>query len=97
MVLIQENIGTFHVSMENIEVVETFQPFNYLNYDLPDVLFLHPMLGFVALTNSLEDISIISKFHDNAKLAVNQRFLLTTKYLMPHRKKLLCTMQHKCF
>ena len=70
MVLVQENIGTFHVSMENIEVVETFQPFNYLNYDLPDVLFLHPMLGLVALTNTLENISIIGKLHNNAKLSV---------------------------
>lgn len=56
--------------MENIEVVETFQPFNYLNYDLPDVLFLHPMLGLVALTNTLENISIIGKLHNNAKLSV---------------------------
>ena len=71
MVLVQENIGTFHVSMENIEVVETFQSFNYLNYDLPDVLFLHPMLGLVALTNSLENISIIGILHNNAKLTVN--------------------------
>ena len=71
MVLVQENIGTFHVSMENIEVVETFQPFNYLNYDLPDVLFLHPMLGLVALTNTLENISIIGILHNNAKLTVS--------------------------
>ena len=70
MVLVQENIGTFHVSMENIEVVEAFQPFNYLNYDLPDVLFLHPMLGLIALTNTLENISIIGKLHNNARLNV---------------------------
>ena len=57
--------------MENIEVVETFQPFNYLNYDLPDVLFLHPMLGLIALTNTLENISIIGILHNNAKLTVS--------------------------
>ena len=45
--------------------METFQTFDYLDNNLPNVLFLHELLVILALTDALEHISIIGELHYN--------------------------------
>ena len=45
--------------------METFQPFDYLDNNLPNVLFFHELLVILALTDALEHISIVSELHNN--------------------------------
>lgn len=79
MVLVKEYVSTFHVSVKYIEIMKTFKPPDDLYYDFPDVLFLHPMLLFVAITDSLKHISVIGKLHNDAAFSISYKFPLTIK------------------
>jgi hypothetical protein len=69
LVLVKENISALHVSVENLHVVECLKAFDNLDDDLPNVLFLHKLLGLLALADSLEAVSVVCELHhDTAKL-----------------------------
>ena len=51
--------------MQNVQLVERLQAADNLDHDFPDVLLLHELLVVLALTDALENISIIRKLHHN--------------------------------
>ena len=61
------------------------------------MLFLHPMLLLIALTNSLEHVSIIGKLHYDAAYSFNYFFSLTTKCLRIHQRRLLYMKLRRSF
>ena len=67
LILVEEDIGTLHVPMQYVELVEGLEPSNYLNEDLPDVLLLVVLLVVLILADALEYITIISIFHHDAE------------------------------
>ena len=52
--------------MQYFEIMKTLQSFDYLDNNLPDVLFLHELLVVLALTDALKHVSIVCKLHDDA-------------------------------
>jgi len=54
--------------MQNAQLMQRLQAFDDLNRDLPDVFLLHVLLLVLAVTNTLEDISIISILHHNTTI-----------------------------
>jgi hypothetical protein len=67
-IFIQEDVCRFHISMQNAQLMQRLQAFDDLNRDLPDVFLLHVLLLVLAVTNTLEDISIISILHHNTTI-----------------------------
>ena len=59
--------------MQNFHLMQSHQPFDHLDNNLPDVLLLHELLDVLALTDSLENIAIVCKLHYNANNNKNQR------------------------
>lgn len=51
--------------MQDFQFMKTFQTFNYLDDNLPDVFLLHELLVVLALTDALEHISIVCELHNN--------------------------------
>jgi len=48
--------------------VKCLETLDDLNDNLPDVLLLHELLGLLAFADSLEAVSVVGKFHNDAKL-----------------------------
>ena len=69
MVLVEEDIGTLHVSVEDLELVQGFEAPDDLNDNLPNVLLLHELFVVLALADALEHVAIVSKFHHDTKKA----------------------------
>ena len=61
---VQENIRTLHITVENLTVVQGFQSTNNLNEYVPDFLFLDVGLPLLITTYFLENISVVSVFHN---------------------------------
>ena len=53
--------------MQDFEIVKTVQPFDDLDYNLPNVLLLHKLLVVLALADALEHVSIVRKLHDDTE------------------------------
>lgn len=62
-VLEQEDVGTLHVSVKDLSVVERPQPSHDLNEHVPDFFLLYVSLPLLIVTNLLKDISIVCVFH----------------------------------
>ena len=75
--------------------METFKASHDLDDNLPDVLFLHPVLCFVTLADSLKDVPIVSEFHHDTTPFVSLEVGLTIGCLTLHQKRLPCTRQHR--
>ena len=53
--------------MQNLHIVEGLEASDDLDDNLPNMLFLHELFVVLALTNALEDISIVTVVHHNAR------------------------------
>ena len=62
-ILVQENVRTLHVSMQNVQFMQTFEASDDLNHCFPDILLLVVLFIVFILAYSLEDITIIGELH----------------------------------
>ena len=66
LVLVEKDICTFHVSVENTELVKCLKTSDNLDYNLPNSVLLPKLLLILMFANALEDVSIIREFHHDA-------------------------------
>jgi hypothetical protein len=66
-VFIQEHVGTFQVSVENTDLVQTLQTPNYLYEYFPNVVFIKKCLILLVISYLDKKISKVCIFHDNTK------------------------------
>ena len=99
LVLVEEDVGTFHVSVQDAQLMQRLQSTDHLYHDLPDVLLLHELLVVLALADPLENISIVCKLHHYAKqkklLVLAERWTnrsLTKGNLIVHQRRPACTL-----
>ena len=59
--------------MENIGVVESFQPFHNLYEYSPDIFLSQVSLFFLVTRDFLEKIPIIGELHNDAKISKKQQ------------------------
>lgn len=52
--------------MKNVEVVEGLEAADYLDHNLPDVLLLHELFMILALTDALENVTVVRELHHDA-------------------------------
>ncbi len=87
-VFVQKNVSRFHISVKYFELVKRFQTFNNLNQYLPNVFLFHVHFVSLTVTNSLENVSVISVLHHNTtvtKITYQRELLASSKnaYLYP--------------
>lgn len=101
LVLVEEDVRTFHVSVEDRQVVESLETPDDLDHDLPDVLFFHELFVVLALADALEDVAVVSKFHDDAvcgiKWSVKLFERLTRASLRVRQRMPVCRQQQMDF
>ena len=64
----QENIGTFHISVQNSNIMERLESSDYLNEDGPDLILFELGIALEVLLNSGVEVTVICEFHDDATL-----------------------------
>jgi hypothetical protein len=65
-VSVQENVCTFHVSMQYLAIVESFEASNDLYENVPDLLLLNVRFLLLIVANLLEHIPVVCILHDEA-------------------------------
>ena len=60
---IEENIGTLHIPVQNLTIVQRFQSSNDLNENVPYFLFLDVCLPLLIATYFLKDITVVGVLH----------------------------------
>ena len=63
----EEQIGTLHVTMQDLADVERAKSTDDLNENVPDLLLLDVGLPFLVVADLLEDVTIIGILHDEAQ------------------------------
>ena len=53
--------------MHDVEIVKSLEALHHLDEDAPDLFLVEVRLPFLMVNNLLEDISIVSELHHNAK------------------------------
>ena len=61
---IQENICTFHVSVEDLPIMQGLESAHNLDEDVPYFLFLYISLSLLIAADFLENIAVVRVFHD---------------------------------
>lgn len=62
-VFMQEDIRTFQVPVEYLNVMQRFEASDHLNEYFPDIVFLYVLLVLLMISNFLEKITVIRIFH----------------------------------
>ena len=66
MVLVKENIGTFHVSMQDFTLVKYLEASDDLDKDVPNLLLLNVGLSLLVVTDLLKYVSVVCILHHKA-------------------------------
>ena len=66
--MIQKHICTLQVPMHDIQIMKWLKPVDNLNRYFPKFVFSETAFIFLALLYLLKEVSIISIFHDDAKI-----------------------------
>ena len=63
----QKDVGAFHVPVQDLAAVEGKESTDNLDEDVPNLLLFNVSLSFLVVTDLLEDISVVSIFHNQAE------------------------------
>ena len=66
-ILLQENVGTFQISMQDVLAVKSSQSFAHFDENFPDCRFAHHSISLLVLDDFLVQISVIQIVHHDAK------------------------------
>ena len=67
-VFVQEDIGRFQISMENLDVMEGLEASDYLYEYFPYIFLLNILLVLLVHSNFLEQVAVVRILHHNAIL-----------------------------
>ena len=67
MVLSEEKISTFDVSMYDLQVMKSFKSSNSLYKIMPYLFFSQFFIAFFIIFDQLKQITVVRHFHDDAK------------------------------
>jgi hypothetical protein len=65
-ILANEDIGTFQISMINVQVVKGLQALQHLDQDVPDFFLVHVNSFLLVVTYFVEQVSVVGVLHYNA-------------------------------
>ena len=81
-IFLQEYIGTFQISMQDVSSVECLESLDYLDEDEPDALLVNVLLVFLMFDYLLVEVSIVEEVHHKAETGrgILKKGLFVTDY-----------------
>jgi hypothetical protein len=92
-VLAHEDVGTLHVSVEDLELVQRLQSFYQVDEDLPNQVLIESSLGLLVLHYLLIQVSVVSVLHHD----VQELLVLQEGFLIGHHIWMLNRCQYSNF
>jgi hypothetical protein len=82
MVMVEENIGTFQVSVHNVQIMQCSQPMHDLYGHFPNIILCEITFLLLIPLNLLKEVSIVSVLHDDAKVWARLCFLVDKRLII---------------